>query len=76
VVGLREDNWIDLGERKWGRIPSAPTLAAELESRMKLYSNVNNATLGRLIFTRRPVKAPKAEGPARFFSLDDLYSVG
>src|ERR1035437_6143086 len=51
-------------------------LAAELESRMKLYSNLNNATLGRLIFMRRPGKAPKAEGPARFFSLDDLYSVG
>jgi AAA+ ATPase superfamily predicted ATPase len=76
VVGLRQDNWIDLGECKWGSVPSVPELSAELESRVKLYPNVNNATLGRLIFTRRPVKAPKRESPARFFSLEELYSMG
>jgi AAA+ ATPase superfamily predicted ATPase len=76
VVGLRQDNWIDLGECKWGSVPSVPKLSAELESRVKLYPNVNNATLGRLIFTRRPVKAPKRENHARFFSLEELYSMG
>jgi uncharacterized protein len=75
VVGVRRDNWIDLGECKWGSTSSAPELIAELESRVKLYPNTHNATIGRLIFTRRPVKAPRTENTPRFFSLDDLYSV-
>jgi len=75
LVGLREDNWIDLGECKWGSVPSVPTLIDDLESRLKLFPNENNASLGRLIFTRRPVKAPKNGGPIRFFSLADLYSL-
>ena len=72
-MGLRQDNWIDLGECRWGSVPSVPQLNAELDSRVKLYPNVENATLGRLIFTRRSVKAPKAA--TRFFSLQDLYSM-
>lgn len=76
VVGLRQDNWIDLGECRWGAVPSVPKVIAELEGRLKLYPNANNATLGRMIFTRRPVKAPKGESPVRFFCLEDLYSRG
>jgi AAA+ ATPase superfamily predicted ATPase len=76
VVGLRHDNWIDLGECKWGSVPSVPQLIAGVEARVKLYPNKNNATLGRLVFTRRPVKAPKQGTPPRCFSLEDLYSIG
>jgi AAA+ ATPase superfamily predicted ATPase len=76
VVGLRHDNWIDLGECKWGSAPSVPQLVTELEAKVKLYPNQDNATLGRLVFTRRPVKAPKQGTPARFLSLEDLYSMG
>jgi hypothetical protein len=72
-VGLRQDNWIDLGECKWGSVPSVPQLIAEVEARVKLYPNENNATLGRLVFTRRPVKAPKEGTTPRFLSLADLY---
>ena len=76
VVGLREDNWIDLGECKWGRVASALELAQELESRVKLYLNPGNAPLSRMIFTRRPLKTPPKGIAARFFSLEDLYSAG
>ena len=76
VVGLRRDNWIDLGECKWGGVPSAPALVGELERKVKLYPNKANASIGRLIFTRHPVKAPKEGTLARFFSLEDLYSLG
>jgi AAA+ ATPase superfamily predicted ATPase len=34
VVGLRDDNWTDLGECKWGQVRSAPALEAELDGRI------------------------------------------
>jgi len=68
--------WIDLGECKWGGAASVPQLLAEVEAKVKLYPNKDNATLGRLIFTRRPVKAPRQGTTARFFSLEDLYALG
>jgi len=74
VVGVRQDNWIDLGECRWGSVTSVPELVAEMENRVKLYPNSTNASVGRLIFTRRPVKA-RGERLARFFSLEDLYAV-
>ena len=67
IVGLRKDNWIDLGECRWGGVPSVPNLVAELEARLKLYPNVNNATLGRLIFMRRPVTTSKGTRPFLLF---------
>ena len=76
AVGLRHDNWIDLGECKWGSVPSVPELIAELEAKVRLYPNTNNATLGRMIFTRRAVKAAMQRNPVRFFSLEDLYAMG
>ena len=74
VVGLRQDNWIDLGECRWGNVRSVPELLSELETRVKFYPNADNATLGRLLFTRCRVKAPKRESSARFYSLEDLYT--
>ena len=65
-----------MGECKWGSAASVPQLAAEVEAKVKLYPNQDNATLGRLVFTRRPVKAPKQGTPARFLSLEDLYAMG
>ena len=76
VVGVRHDNWIDLGECKWGDVASSPALVDELERKVSLFPNPTNASIGRLIFTRRPVKAPKGGSPARFFSLEKLYSLG
>lgn len=75
VVGLREDHWIDLGECKWSGVPPAPELVAELENRVRLYPNPGQATLGRLIFTRRPLKAAARQAAARWFSLEDLYGL-
>ena len=69
-------NWIDLEECKRGSAPSVPQLIAELEAKVKLYPNKDNATLGRLVFTRRRVKAPKEGTTTRFWSLEDLYSMG
>lgn len=76
VVGIRQDHWIDLGECKWGQVSSVPHLLEELEGRVRAYPNPDNATLGRMIFTRRPIKAPKEAAGVRFISLEDLYKLG
>jgi len=74
VVGIRSDHWIDLGECKWGAVASASSLVDELESKVSHYPNPANATLGRMVFTRRPIRGDSRR--ARFFSLDDLYDLG
>jgi hypothetical protein len=73
VVGIRSNNWIDLGECKWGAIASAPALVSELEAKVKEYPNPANATLGRMWFTRRPLQMKKPG--LRHLSLDDMFGL-
>ncbi len=73
LVGLREDDWIDLGECKWGTVRSLPKVAAELQDKTILYPNPRNATLQRRIFLRKkPARVAAPEG-VRIHGLDDLY---
>ena len=73
VVGLRDDNWTDLGECKWGRARSAPALEAELDRKARLYPNRRGATLGRRYFVRRK---PGSRVDAKdWYSLQDLYTL-
>jgi hypothetical protein len=65
--------WIDLGECKWGAVSSVPTLISELEEKLRRYPNPDNATVGRMLFTRRPLRS-HASG-VRHFCLDDLYEL-
>ena len=39
VVGMRDDNWTDLGECKWGAVPSPAALETELERKLQQYPN-------------------------------------
>lgn len=80
VVGLREDNWTDLGECKWGSVRSARTLVEELHGKAQHFPNKRGATIGLRIFSRRRVSgaslASAAHGTAggvRFHSLEELY---
>lgn len=73
VVGMRNDNWTDLGECKWGTVRSPKALASELDHRAKLYPNYRGATVGRRFFTRR--KPAAAASDPRWHSLDDLYAL-
>ena len=73
VVGVRDDNWTDLGECKWGAVRSPRTLEAQLERKVGLYPNTWGATLGRRYFVRRkPAARDKARG---WYSLQDLYAL-
>lgn len=73
VVGLRDDNWTDLGECKWGPVRSPRALEAELERKLRQYPNSRGATLGRRYFTHRmPAAKRKPDG---WYSLEDLYGL-
>ena len=73
VVGMRDDNWTDLGECKWGAVPSPAALETELERKLQQYPNSRGATLGRRYFTRR--KPAARQGADGWYSLDDLYGL-
>ena len=73
VVGLRADNWTDLGECKWGRVRSPVALEAELARKTGLYRNPRGATLNKRYFVRdKPGSRAHAEG---WYSLEDLYAL-
>ena len=72
VVGLRDDNWTDLGECKWGAVRSPRALETELERKLQQFPNHRGATLGRRYFTRR--KPPTRRDADRWHSLEDLYA--
>ena len=73
VVGLRDDNWTDLGECRWGRVRSAPALEAELDRKARLDPNRRGATLGRRCFARR--KPASRADANNWYSLQDLYAL-
>jgi AAA+ ATPase superfamily predicted ATPase len=72
VVGVRKDGWTDLGECKWGDVSSMPALVKELDSRLPLYPNHREATLGRRLFVRSVKTRPKLPD-VTLHTLDDLY---
>ena len=73
VVGVRDDNWTDLGECKWGAVRSSRALEAELDRKAKAFPNRRGATLAYRYFVRRkPAEKEKVSG---WYSLDDLYAV-
>jgi len=73
IVGLRDDNWTDLGECKWGRLRSPVALEAELERKVELFPNNRGATLGRRYFVRR--KPAGRKGTPNWYGLEDLYAL-
>lgn len=70
LVGMRDDDWTDLGECKWGPVFSGNKLAQELASKAKRFPNARNASLGLRAFVR---KKPKSlPDGVRWHSLDEL----
>lgn len=71
VVGLREDGWTDIGECKWGRVSSVPSLIKELRSKSALFPNARGASLGLRAFVRRHPTG--ADNSIVWHTLADLY---
>jgi hypothetical protein len=76
VVGVRQDNWTDLGECKWGDVSALSALAAELDEKVRRYPNARNATIGRRLFVRKsPAKAALRLAGVRVHALEELYDL-
>jgi len=76
VVGLRDDNWTDIGECKWGVIRSTKAVIRELESKIDNYPNYRNATIGPRIFTRQKINnTSSVRGDIKWHCLEDLYLI-
>jgi len=74
VVGLRDDNWTDLAECKWGPVRSQKQLVAELDRKVPAYPNPRNATIGRRLFLNKiPPKMGTTSSDLHWHSLKDLY---
>ena len=74
VVGLRDDDWIDIGECKWGNFRSQKVLVDEVRARARRYDNSQNATLGCRLFIRDARRIPvKDRMGVQWHSLADLY---
>ena len=72
LVGIRDDHWIDIGECKWGNIPSIKSLIKTLKLKLEYYPNPKNHTIALHIFSRTPIRIQEPHG-IRFHSLEDLY---
>lgn len=76
VVGVRDDNWTDLGECKWGDVPSFKALQAELNERVAKYPNERGATIGRHLFVRSAkARSKNAVQDCEVHTLADLYAL-
>ncbi len=74
VVRLRDDNWTDLAECKWGKVRSQKQLIAELARKVTAYPNPRNATIGRRLFLNKiPSKMDTGSLDVHWYSLEDLY---
>ncbi len=71
VVGVRRDDRIDLGECRWGPIPSWPGLVAELQRRRSRFPNPDGSTTTLRAFVwQAPARTPPE---LRVHDLADLY---
>lgn len=74
LVGLRDDGRIDLGECRWGTVPSGRAVLDGLTSKAERYPNPNNASLNLRIFTSGRVRPPApGQFPVQWTTLSDLY---
>jgi uncharacterized protein len=76
VVGVRADNWTDLGECKWGTVNSLTALVAELEAKVPRFPNARNATICRRLFVKAlKAKSIQLPGNVSLHGLEDLYKL-
>jgi hypothetical protein len=74
VVGVRKDNWIDLGECKWGEMGSLGGVAKELDRKAALYPAKSHVSIGRHLFLRNKPRT-QIDG-TQIHHLSDLFNGG
>lgn len=73
VVGVRDDNWTDIGECKWGHVRSVAGLRRELAAKVAAFPNDRGATVFRRFFVRDRPKRLQEQAGERWHSLEELY---
>lgn len=73
VVGLRSDDWTDIGECRWGSVDSPGAVVSELRQRAGRYPNSRGATVGLWVFGREA--RDDVEG-VRWVGLEEVYGEG
>lgn len=74
IVGLRQDDVIDIGECKWGQISSIRQLSEGLKAKIAAYPNQANKTIHARLFLRTRQNLPDHDD-IRAQTLDDLYAL-
>ena len=77
LVGLRGDGVVDLGECKWGAIPSATELERELQRKATFFPNRRAGSLALHIFCREKPKKKREDGgnaACRWHDLAEIYA--
>lgn len=72
VVGVRDDDWTDLGECKWGTVRSWPAAIREVEEKRERYPNPLGNSVGSWLFTRQNPPKNERDG-VRCVGLEELY---
>ena len=71
VVAIKRNEWIDLGECKWGNVKSWPGLLSELNARIPHYPNPEWHSIRKWLFTRHSRPQERIEG-VEVVTLDDM----
>ncbi|MFZ5806839.1 MAG: ATP-binding protein [Verrucomicrobiota bacterium] len=74
VVGLRKDDWLDLGECKWGHISSTRAMEQELAAKAAHYPDIQKYTSQYHLFTRQTLAKKSVPQTLRCHSLEDFYA--
>lgn len=72
VLSLRDDQFIDVGECKWGTVRSWPAAIKEAKAKAESFPNPLGRTLSPWLFTRLKPKAGVIDG-VRCVGVDELY---
>ena len=75
VVGYRQDDLIDIGECKWGKVSSLNEVEKELKNKIINYPNKNNSTIQMRLFTRYNKKNRNISSRLIYHSLDEMYNL-
>jgi AAA+ ATPase superfamily predicted ATPase len=74
AVGLRDDNWTDIGECKWGAVRSCEKLLKDVQRKVQAYPNTRGATIGKRVFVRKKPGLKVRDLPnVDWYGLEDLY---
>jgi hypothetical protein len=76
VVGVRDDDRIDLGECRWGAIRSTRAVIDEVQEKRRRFPNPLKHTLQLRVFSRTEAPKPDAASGIRWHDLEALYELG